>query len=317
MFAPSAALDEAVARLRAGELVVMPTETVYGLAADAANASAVAKIFALKRRPADRPLIVHIADASRLDEWARAIPDYARVLANRFWPGPLSLVLPRSSRVPDVVTAGQDTVALRVPAHPVARALLERFGGGVAAPSANRYGRISPTTPAHVRAQFGEETPLILDGGACTVGIESTIVACLDDEPRVLRPGSISAEAIGEAIGREVATSTSAAERVRTAGQDLSHYAPKTPAYLVARDDLASWRAAHEGRCGFLGFAPPPFEVSLDVRLPLDANASARMLYAALHELDDAGLECIVIEEPPATGEWAAVRDRLSRATAE
>jgi L-threonylcarbamoyladenylate synthase len=311
----SALIEQAVARLRRGELVVVPTETVYGLAADARNPEAVRRIFALKRRPASRPLIVHIASAEKLPDWACTIPDYAWRLAERFWPGPLTLVLPRASGVPDAVTAGQDTVALRVPRHPLTLELLHAFGGGIAAPSANRYGQISPTTPAHVRAQFGEQTPLLLDGGPCQVGIESTIVACLEDQARVLRPGSIDAEALGRVLGTPVAHG-GADPQLRVPGQTESHYAPKTTTFLLPRAELGAWAARHGGRRGFLGFAPPPFQAARETRLSSEPGAAAQQLYAALHELDAAELDWIVVEEPPSSEAWRAVHDRLTRAAA-
>ncbi len=301
----------------------MPTETVYGLAADAENVAAVSAIFALKGRPRSRPLIVHIASVEALDDWARDVPDYARVLAEAFWPGPLTLVLKRTSRVPDAVTGGQHTVALRVPAHPRALALLERFGGGLAAPSANPYGHISPTEPAHVRAGFGLATPFVLDGGPCTGGIESTIVGCLGPLPQVLRPGLITTAQIAATTGlvvRELegvgaADASGVAEPVRTAGQDLVHYAPHTPALLLTTADVAAWRPPADSRIGFLGFGSAGFEAELAMRLPADATAAARELYGALHRLDRAGLDLLVIEAPPADAAWAGVRDRLSRAT--
>lgn len=308
------AIEAAVSRLKDGELVVIPTETVYGLAADAENPAAVAKIFALKGRPATRPLIVHIGGAEELDRWANDIPDYARALAQQFWPGPLSLVLRRSARVPDVVTGGQDTVALRVPAHPLTHALLHAFGGALAAPSANRYGRISPTVPEHVRDQFGAGTPLILDGGPCSGGIESTIVGCLEATPRILRPGLVSAAQIAAVTGPPVMEQTAPTENLRTAGQDNSHYAPRTPAFLVDRHDFRPWYANQGGRIGFLGFAPPDVAVELDLRLPAEPAAAAQVLYASLHRLDAAGLDALLIERPPAGPEWAGVRDRLQRA---
>ena len=187
--ATAAAITEAAARLRAGELVAFPTETVYGLGADAGNAEAVRRIFAAKGRPADHPVIVHLARAGEAADWARTLPDGARRLATAFWPGPLTLILPRAAHVCDLVTGGQDSVGLRVPSHPVARDLLVAFGGGIAAPSANRFGRISPTTAAHVAEDLGGAVAVILDGGACAVGIESTIVAFTEDEPTLLRPG--------------------------------------------------------------------------------------------------------------------------------
>ena len=311
-----AALEPALARLRAGGLVVMPTETVYGLAANAEDPAAVAGIFALKGRPSSRPLIVHIPRPDDLDAWSLDAPDYARALAAQFWPGPLSLVLRRSPRVPDAVTGGQDTVALRVPAHPVARRLLEAFGGGLAAPSANRYGRISPTTPDHVRAQFGADTPLILDGGACRGGIESTIVGCTGATPEILRPGLVTADQISAATGLPVAERQAAQAGLRTAGQDESHYAPATPTRDLDRVTASSATEDHQGRAGFLGFGPPPPSVTVSVRLPRDPAAAARELYAGLHRLDAAGLDVILLEPPPAGSEWDGVRDRMRRAGA-
>lgn len=307
-----AALEHALTLLRHGELVVVPTETVYGLAADAENPVAVAKIFALKGRPADRPLIVHLADADQLERWARDVPDYARALAERFWPGPLSLVLKRDPRVPDAVTGGQDTVALRVPAHPLTRALLARFGGGIAAPSANRYGHISPTTPQHVREEFGDDTPFLLDGGPASGGIESTIVGCLEPQPRILRPGLVPAAAIAAATGLPVLEAASADPQLRTAGQDISHYAPRTPAQLLVADG----GPVPAGRIGYLGFDAPAVPVAMDLRLPADPAAAAQRLYAALRELDAAGLDLILVQAPPPGPQWAGVRDRLARATA-
>ena len=312
---PDPPIAEAVARLRRGELVVIPTETVYGLAADARNPDAVRHVFALKGRPASRPLIVHLARAGQLADWACDVPDYAWALARRYWPGPLTLVLPRRD-VSDEVTAGQDTVALRVPDHPLTLAVLEAFGGGVAAPSANRYGRLSPTTAEHVRRQFGPQTPLILDGGPCTVGIESTIVACVEPRPRILRPGSISARDLESISGLAVATVGEAESGLRVPGQSASHYAPRTPTVLVPRGALPAWRAAHSGACAFLGFQPPPFPTLAQRFLPPDAEGAARTLYAALHELDAAGADWLVVEQPPPDTEWAAVRDRLCRAVA-
>jgi len=311
------ALEEALTRLRRGDLVVIPTETVYGLAADAENPAAVAAIFKLKGRPASRPLIVHIPGADHLDQWAQHIPDYAYALARAFWPGPLSLVLQRSARVPDAVTGAQDSVALRVPAHPLTLRLLQMFDGGIAAPSANRYGRISPTTPAHVQAQFGDATPFILDGGPCQGGIESTIVGCLDANPRILRPGLIDIQAIAAVTGLAVAAQPHASDAVRTAGQDPSHYAPATPTALISRDKPALWPETHGQRIGFLGFGNPPMAVDIAVQLPGDPAAAAQRLYAELHRLDDAGLDLILLETPPAGPPWDGVRDRLTRAAAD
>ncbi|MBS0394634.1 MAG: threonylcarbamoyl-AMP synthase, partial [Proteobacteria bacterium] len=228
-------IDRAVALLRAGELVAFPTETVYGLGADARNAAAIAKIYALKRRPAGHPLIVHLADAAQLPLWAAQVPAAAARLAARFWPGPLTLILPRAAGVADALTGGQDSVGLRVPAHPLAQALLRGFGGGVAAPSANRYGRVSPTHAAHVREEFGAEAPFILDGGECRVGLESTIVS-LVGEPLLLRPGGVALAELEDTIGplRRAA----AGEGPRAPGTTAAHYAPATRLALVAPPQL-------------------------------------------------------------------------------
>ena len=283
----AAAIAEAAALLRAGELVGMPTETVYGLAADALNPEAVNKIFAAKGRPADHPLIVHLPSAEHLPQWAAAIPKDVIALARAFWPGPLTLILKRTPEVPDEVTGGQDTVGVRVPSHPVALALLRAFDGGLAAPSANRFGRISPTTAAHVHEELGERVALILDGGACEVGIESTILDFSRDAPEILRPGAISPEDIARVIGRRPrvrgepsaeTTSAQAGQRSdagtslgagdaparadaaapnpaadsaqpapRVSGALAAHYAPRTPLRLVEPALLADEAAALAG----------------------------------------------------------------------
>jgi L-threonylcarbamoyladenylate synthase len=259
---------------------------------------------------------VHIAAVDALHGWARNVPDYAWKLAGALWPGPLSLVLPRSARVPDAVTGGQDTVALRVPAHPLTRRLLEDFGGGLAAPSANRYGHISPTTVEHVRSEFGDDTPFVLDGGPCKGGIESTIVGCLESTPRILRPGLVSVAEVARVTGLPVSQHHQATASVRTAGQDVSHYAPTTPAVLVDRLDPSSWPEVEGRRAGYLGFADPDGPVTVDVRLPEDPEAAAQRLYAELRRLDESGLELIVLEAPPPGPEWDGIRDRLQRAAA-
>ena len=331
-------VDEAVTRLQAGQLVALPTETVYGLAAMASNAQAVSEIFKLKGRPADRPLIVHMASSAQLDEWAVEIPEYARALAHAFWPGPMALVLKKRSHVLDAVTGGQDSVALRVPNHPLTLEILERLGGGVAAPSANRYGSISPTDPQAVAIEFGDECPAILDGGACSVGVESTIVSCLGSRPRILRPGAVGAEEIAWVSGLEVDGSedelTKEAPSVVVPGQVLSHYAPKTPCVCLERAEMAhavaAWWADHEAkhnsssvpRVGFLGYQAPPFEADACVVWPLEAGAVAQHLYRDLRRMDQQGLDLIVVEAVPwesvsgkdASGLWGAIEDRLQRA---
>ena len=312
-----AAVAEAAARLAAGELVAFPTETVYGLGGDAVNPLALRRIFAAKGRPADHPLIVHLRAADDVAAWARVVPAGARALAAAFWPGPLTLILPRAAQVCDLVTGGQDSVGLRVPSHPVARALLAAFGGGIAAPSANRFGRISPTTARHVADDLGDGAAMILDGGACDVGIESTIVACLDDDPVLLRPGGIGVEALARVLGR--APRAPGGEAPRASGTLASHYAPKTPALLVAPDALhAEIRqlAARDESLAVLArtVLKPEDPVALWLRAPAAAAAYAHDLYASLRALDAAAADVILIEAVPAAPAWLAVRDRLTRA---
>ena len=314
---PAAAeLDAAVARLRCGELVAFPTETVYGLGGDAENPAAVARIFALKGRPTDHPLIVHLASSARLGDYARDVPASAWVLAEAFWPGPLTLVLPRSARVGAAVTGGQETVALRVPAHPVARALLDAFGGPLAAPSANRYGRISPTTAQHVRDEFGAELPLVLDGGPCEFGLESTIAGWLDGQWTVLRPGGIGIDALRSVVGSVAAPGAGGGARAlpRVSGSDVSHYAPRTPTRLVSAADLSVDAAA----VAVLARQPPPlaFAGLTWLQAPADAAGYGRRLYADLRRLDTLGAREIRVESVPAGADWEAVRDRLRRAAA-
>jgi L-threonylcarbamoyladenylate synthase len=322
-------IDRALALLHAGELVAFPTETVYGLGADASNPQAVAKIFAAKGRPADHPLIVHLASAAALDRWARDIPEAARKLAAAFWPGPLTLILKRHSDVLDAVTGGQDSVGLRVPNHPLALALLCAFGGGnhagIAAPSANRYGRISPTCAGHVRADLGERVSLVLDGGPCAVGIESTIVDLTAGAPRVLRPGAIGAAEIARVLGtatQEHAADPSASQVApRVSGSLVAHYAPRTPLRLVSAAALRIALLAEEQakrRCAVLArTVAAPDKISQRViwqTAPGDVAGYAHDLYATLRNLDAAQCATILVEAPPATEEWLAVADRLHRA---
>ena len=310
--AASCTVEDAVAALRRGEVIGLPTETVYGLAADASNAVAVARVFALKGRPADHPLIVHLGDVALLEAWAREVPAAARTLAARFWPGPLTLVLPRAAPVLDAVTGGQDTVALRMPAHPLARAVLQAFGGGLAAPSANRFGRISPTRPEHVRAEFGEAVPCILDGGPCAVGIESTIVDLSGAVPRILRPGAITRAMLEAALGASVAEGA-ASSSPRVSGALPAHYAPATPLELL---DGAALRARLR-EPGVLALTHGiGIGIAAGLRLPADAAGYAQGLYAALRELDSRGARRLLVEVPPDDPAWAGVRDRLQRAAA-
>lgn len=296
--------------LRAGGLVAFPTETVYGLGADASSAAAVARLYKVKGRPADHPVIVHFESAERALAFAREVPDEAKVLAKKFWPGPLTLVLRRSAKAKDFVTGGQDTVGLRVPSHPVAQELLKAFGGGIAAPSANRFGHVSPTTASHVRADLGDDVDLVLDGGPSEVGIESTIVDLSGEGAVLLRPGKISREEIATIVPLKEKTDSSP----RHSGGLERHYAPRTPARLVPTHFLDKEIAALKDRVAVLAFSRPDERVDFWIRMPREPEAYAQKVYGALRELDGAGCELILVEAPPVGPEWAAIRDRLSRA---
>jgi len=298
--------------LRAGGLVAFPTETVYGLGADASNARAVARLYATKRRPADHPVIVHFGSGGSAFAWAREIPRAARQLAERFWPGPLTLILKRSALAKDFITGGQDTVGLRVPSHPVARGLLEMFQGGIAAPSANRFGLVSPTTAAHVREDLGDDVDLVLEGGPSEVGIESTIVDLSTGSALLLRPGAISRGDLEELLNVKDAGLSSP----RHSGGLERHYAPRTPARLVSTHDLDKEIEKLKQRVAVLAFSRPDERVDYWLRMPRNPEGYARRLYAALRELDTAGCETILVEAPPEAPEWAAVRDRLQKACA-
>jgi L-threonylcarbamoyladenylate synthase len=276
----------------------------------------VHRSFAAKRRPADHPLIVHIPDASHLGRWAAAVPETAERLAAAFWPGPLTLVLKRAADVLDAVTGGQDTVGLRVPFHPLALDLLRAFGGGIAAPSANRFGRLSPTAVTHVLAELGDEVDLILDGGRCAVGIESTIVDVSGALPRLLRPGAIGLAALAEIIGREPLPAGTDAPRAP--GRLAAHYAPRTAMVLVdARSLGEAVQAQVQSGRRVAVFARQPVSSAPGViarRAPASAADYARALYRALRELDEAGADLLLVEGVPDEPEWLAVRDRLVRA---
>ena len=300
--------------LKRGGLVAFPTETVYGLGADASSREAVARLYAAKRRPADHPVIVHFASARAAFEWARDVPQAARKLAERFWPGPLTLILKRSAKAGDFVTGGQDTVGLRVPRHPIAQQLLQAFGGGIAAPSANRFGQVSPTIAAHVREDLGKDVELVLDGGPSEVGIESTIVDLSGGQPVLLRPGVISAAMLEDTLGTGIAARQE--DSPRHSGGLERHYAPLTPAMLVPTHELDREIARLKDRVAVLAFSRPDERVDFWLRMPREPAAYAQRLYAALRELDGAHCEMILIEAPPATPEWAGIRDRLERATA-
>jgi L-threonylcarbamoyladenylate synthase len=305
-------LAKAVALLKRGRLVAFPTETVYGLGADASNEEAVARLYAVKRRPADHPVIVHFDRAEHAFTWAREVPQPARALAKRFWPGPLTLILKRSPLARDFITGGQDNVGVRVPAHPVAHELLASFGAGVAAPSANRFGHVSPTSAAHVRADLGGDVDLVLEGGRSEVGIESTIVDLSRGAPVVLRPGRISAAELEAALGAPLAQRVE--DVPRHSGGLERHYAPRTPAKLVPVHELDREIARLKDKVAVLAFSRPDERVDYWLRMPRDPFAYAHRVYAALRELDDTGCEAILIEAPPESLEWAAVCDRLRRA---
>lgn len=313
--------SQAVSVLAAGGLVAMPTETVYGLAGDAMNPDAVRKIFELKGRPADHPLIVHVTPEARLEDWAVDVPEAAHRLREAFWPGPLTMILGKSERVPAIVTGGQDSVGLRCPSHPVAQRLLREFArvgsGAIAAPSANKFGHVSPTTAGHVRDEFGESL-LVIDGGACEVGLESTIVDLSRGEPVLLRPGAITRDDIARVLGRLPRDRDP--EAPRASGTLASHYAPRTPTELVESIALARRlrEAAAEGRRVAVLARRRQNDLPAYAwrEAPKDATGYGHDLYALLRALDRYAADAIFVESPPAAADWEAVRDRLARAAA-
>lgn len=319
------AIATAVDALVAGELIGLPTETVYGLAANASDASAVAKIFATKGRPTDHPLIVHVADAEAVSHFVPQVPDFAQRLIDRFWPGPLTVILPRREGVADAAAGGHPTIGLRCPSHPVAHALLraaaERGIFGLAAPSANRFGRVSPTSAAHVADEFGD-TLLVLDGGPCSVGIESAIIDCTRGAPVVLRPGQLTRPEIEQAAGTRVLSKEELeGDEPHAPGTLTAHYAPSARVRLMSAGEL---RAALD----LLGAEAPSIAVwsRADLssassrvilrRMPAEAADTAQQLFSVLREFDDHGATLIWVEAPPESAEWEGVRDRLARAAA-
>ncbi len=313
------ALDKAVAILRRGGLVAFPTETVYGLGADAGNPAALKKLYAAKGRPTEHPVIVHIAEIGQLAQWAREITPVAQKLAQKFWPGPLTMLFRRAAGVSDAVTGGQDTVGIRIPSHPVARALLKKFDGGVAAPSANRFGRISATTAEHVRNEFGDRVDFVFENGRCDVGIESTIVDATGPAPVLLRPGHISASEIEQAAGMALGMPT--AQSPRASGTLVAHYAPATPLLVMEGDlllELAATLTNQGKRIAVLARSArqPLLPGIVWLAAPADAPAYAHDLYANLRLLDAGGCDVLLVEQLPQRPEWAAVNDRLGRAAA-
>lgn len=304
--------------LRAGGLVALPTETVYGLGANAEDPVAVARIFQVKGRPPSHPLIVHIAAADQLDDWVEEVPATARLLAEHFWPGPLTLVLRRGHRVPLEATGGLETVAVRVPDHPLALALLSAFGGGVTAPSANRFGSVSPTTADHVRAELGDAVDFVLDGGSCQVGVESTIVDVTGEAPSILRPGGVTREDLEAVLGHPVAVPSTSG--VRVPGQHPSHYAPRArvvlvePEKVVAEAELAQEAGHQVGVFLPRSFADAAVKAHAVVALPGSLDAYAHGLYGFLRELDQQGCDLIVASLPVEEGLGLAVANRLRRA---
>jgi L-threonylcarbamoyladenylate synthase len=331
-------IAEAVKVLKSGGLVAFPTETVYGLGADATNALAVRRIFEAKGRPATNPTIVHVTDASIAQRYAGEWPEAAAKLATNFWPGPLTLVVPKSHLITAEATAGGMTVGLRAPDHPVALDLLRAFDGAVAAPSANRSTRVSPTTAAHVRAELGDRVDFILDGGPCRVGIESTVLDLTSDAPTVLRPGAVTVEQLESVIGRVRMQSHTVVETTaaKSPGQHAKHYAPNATAYRFEREDRlqvidwcrdnmdVAWAVLFLGPLGggaafsdlqtVVVAQTPPSRHRL-IQMPASAKDYARRLYATLRELDEQGIEVLWIEMPPPMPQWTALRDRLTRAT--
>ncbi len=314
-------IQDAVEALRAGELVAFPTETVYGLGANANNPDAVRKIFRAKGRPSTHPVIVHIDHPRYLQRWVRDMTADAKKLADAFWPGPLTLVAKRGPAVNDVITGGQDSVAIRVPNHPIAQQLLNAFGGGIAAPSANRYGHVSPTRVEHVREEFGDEVKHILDGGDCKVGLESTIVLCIGDTPRILRPGSITLSQLQAVVPSIQSGPNPAAPRVP--GTTSRHYSPQTPVNLIPSRRLelvVNEFTENSEKVAVLAMRPPatanPFMTWINAGLRPEIYG--RQLYANLRTLDKAAAKIILVEEVPEDERWDAIRDRIKRAaTAE
>lgn len=312
-------IDIALAALRAGDLVAFPTETVYGLGADANNPIAIKRVFQVKGRPIDHPLIVHLAAADQLSAWARNIPTAAFALAEQFWPGPLTLILLKQPHVSPLITGGQDTVGVRIPAHPLTLELLRRFESGIVGPSANKYGRVSPTSAQHVADDLGNEVEVILDGGYCAVGIESTIVDLTGNDPMIMRIGAINAAQISAVLSKDVQINFGP-HAIRTPGSHVSHYAPNTPVQLLNSSEFfAAINTYVEQKINFSAISLHARPQNLDQNIFWQQMSSkpdeyAHDLYAALRAHDFLQNKIILIEQPPNATNWLAVLDRLSRA---
>lgn len=308
-----------------GGTVAFPTETVYGLGADITNPIAINKIYKIKQRPVDHPLIIHISNISYLQYWAQAIPASAWQLASHFWPGPLTLILQRSCHIPDSATGGQNTVGLRIPAHPVALALLDALGSdkALAAPSANRFGRISPTTAAHVQEELGSEVNMILDGGACEVGLESTIISFCDESPKILRPGGISLSALESVLNSPVILAHNMSQTIRTSGSLPAHYAPATPLKIYPTEQI--WQGALQLSAQGLrtlvitwsdiNNSQPADQSIQQFSMPADPVTYGKQLYAKLRQFDHDAFDYMIVEAPPDHPAWLAITDRLQRAS--
>lgn len=317
---PTQTIETASETLKRGGLVVFPTETVYGLGADAANPDALARLYSVKGRPTNHPVIVHIGDPAQMAQWASAVPEAAHKLAEAFWPGPMTLILTKAAHVSPAVTGGQETVGLRMPDHPVALALLQAFGGGIAAPSANRFGQLSPTRASDLDPVLVQEIDMVLDGGPCQVGLESTIIDLSGPHPAILRPGMLLAEDIEAVLGQPLGENK---HETRAPGDLPSHYAPRTPVRLVSGDTFSStlkhWMTTGKRLCVLaLSRAPEsPEDTNIHwISAPADPDAYAYALYANLKKLDSFGGDLILVELPPQGSGWTAIHDRLKRAAA-
>ncbi|MDZ4836778.1 MAG: L-threonylcarbamoyladenylate synthase [Candidatus Melainabacteria bacterium] len=316
-------VERAAQLLKQGLLVGMPTETVYGLAADASNKDALVRLFSAKGRPTNHPVIVHVASVDALPDWAVEVPKLAYDLAERFWPGPLTMIFKKHAHVLYEVTGGQETVAIRVPRHEVALSLLQKFGGGIAAPSANRFGKLSPTSASDVEGEFGDAVAYVLDGGTCEVGIESTIVDLSGAQPRVLRPGMLSLEQLNQIEGLHARNRDEAASAPRAPGTLKSHYSPSTPVKLVSGanlDSVLSELKNSSKKAAVLSFKTKRDNATQQANTawivaPGDPDNYARKLYSSLRQLDNLECDLIIVEEVPSTDSWSGIQDRLQRAS--